>query len=82
VHRDPEYGDGPWPEEPIGTAVEHPLAPEGQSWREVMTPAGLRRFYWIGFDTPQLDADGDGPYQAGEVLDEYVDELGEATWTH
>ena len=27
VHRDPEYGDGPWPNEPIGTAVEHPLAP-------------------------------------------------------
>ena len=60
VHLDLEYGDGPWPGEPTGIAVEHPLAPQGQSWREALTPAGLKRFYWIVFDTPQRDADGDG----------------------
>jgi hypothetical protein len=72
LRRDSEYPYGPWPNEPIGTAVEHPLGIEGRSWREVSTPVGTRCLYWIVFDLPQLDADGDGPYHAGEVLDKYV----------
>jgi hypothetical protein len=23
--------------------------------------------YWVWFDEPQLDADGDGPYRGGEI---------------
>lgn len=34
-----------------------------------------QRFYWIIFDEPQEDADGDGPYVAGEVLEKYVELL-------
>jgi hypothetical protein len=29
--------------------------------------------YWIEFDTPQLDADGDGPYAGSQVLDRYIE---------
>lgn len=30
------------------------------------------RFYWVEFDVPQRDADGDGPYFAGEIDAEYL----------
>jgi hypothetical protein len=33
---------------------------------------GLVPFYWIEFDVPQHDADGDGPYQAGEIEVTYL----------
>jgi len=32
-----------------------------------------RRTYWIRFDEPQLDADGDGPYSDSEVLERYLE---------
>ena len=28
---------------------------------------GFIKFYWVEFDEPQIDADGDGPYSAGEI---------------
>jgi hypothetical protein len=41
--------------------------------RSVETTSGPSRFYWIVFDEPQLDADGDGPYVSSEVLAKYVE---------
>jgi hypothetical protein len=35
--------------------------------------SGPRRSYWIVFDEPQFDADGDGPYRSSEVLDKYLE---------
>jgi hypothetical protein len=72
IRRDPEYPHGPWPDEPIGTVAEHPFATENRTWRGVSTPRGTRRFYWIVFDSPHLDAEGDGPYQESEILDKYI----------
>jgi hypothetical protein len=37
------------------------------------TVSGPRRSYWIVFDEPQFDADGDGPYGSSEILDKYVE---------
>ena len=28
---------------------------------------GPVEFYWVDFDQPQMDADGDGPYKGGEI---------------
>ena len=70
VMSDPLYGPGPWPAEPMGTVVEYPGGLDGETWRPIMTTSGPRRFYWIVFDEPQLDGDGDGPYAEAEVLDD------------
>jgi hypothetical protein len=72
VRRDPEYGPGPWPDEPTGMVAAHPGAPEGEAWVATTTRLGVRRSYWIRFDSPQRDADGDGPYSESEVLDRYL----------
>jgi hypothetical protein len=29
-------------------------------------------FYWVKFDNPQLDSDGDGPYQFAEIESNYI----------
>jgi hypothetical protein len=64
VHQDPGFG-GPWPAEPSGVVTS---AGEVREF-----PTGLRRFYWVTFDEPQLDADGDGPYiDAAEVNEIYL----------
>jgi hypothetical protein len=72
VRRDPEYGPGPWPDEPTGTVTQHPGALDGEGWVATTTLRGVRRTYWIRFDSPQRDADGDGPYSESEVLDRYL----------
>ena len=51
--------------------MEYPGGLDDETWRPIMTRSGPRRFYWIVFDEPQLDGDGDGPYGEAEVLDEY-----------
>ncbi|MHC4445834.1 MAG: hypothetical protein ACYTF1_20685 [Planctomycetota bacterium] len=40
--------------------------------RSVMTPKGLREFYYVQFDEPHDDGSGDGPYRAAEMLAEYL----------
>jgi hypothetical protein len=35
--------------------------------RFVRGRSGPIKFYWVEFDEPQMDADGDGPYSAGEI---------------
>ena len=35
-------------------------------WSLVNTTSGQKKFYWIVFDRPQNDNDGDGPYSASE----------------
>ena len=73
VRRDRRFGPGPWPSEPNGTIAAHPLSEEGAIWRAAATTSGPRRFYWIVFDVPQSDTDGDGPYEMAEVLDIYLE---------
>jgi hypothetical protein len=40
-------------------------------YRVVQTLHGPATFFWISFDTPQRDADGDGPYDGGEIDAKY-----------
>jgi hypothetical protein len=35
--------------------------------RQERSELGLRTVYWVWFDVPQLDADGDGPYRGGSI---------------
>jgi hypothetical protein len=65
VRRDPQFGPGPWPAEPTGRVVG---APEEVQGRE-----GTLRTYWVEFDEPQLDTDGDGPYYKSQVLEKYLE---------
>jgi hypothetical protein len=43
------------------------------SWVETMNGPEIQ--YWVAFDEPQFDGDGDGPYTAAEVLARYVEPL-------
>lgn len=36
------------------------------SWQE-KSALGSHTVYWVWFDEPQLDADGDGPYSGGQI---------------
>lgn len=67
VRRDPEFGPGPWPDEPSGTVDEFAA--------EVVGPHGALRMYWVVFDQPQYAPDGDGPYSRAEVAHIYVEDL-------
>jgi hypothetical protein len=54
--------------------VAHPLADDADRIsRSVETTHDPSRFYWITFDEPQFDVDGDGPYVSAEVLAKYVE---------
>jgi hypothetical protein len=44
-------------------------------FRDVMGLKGLVRFYWLVFDVPQFDVDGDGPIFAAEVAEVYVEPI-------
>lgn len=69
VVRDPEFGPGPWPSEPTGEIVTFPT---GSPFVEVTTRHGPARSWWVVFDEPQFDADGDGPYRKSQVLEKYL----------
>jgi hypothetical protein len=69
VRRDPDYGPGPWPSEPRGV-VSGRVSPY---FTVVQTLQGPERTYWITFDEPQQDAEGDGPYDSSQVLERYLE---------
>ncbi len=73
IRQDRQHPPGPWPAEPTGTVARHGLSEDGGPWRPVQTTSGPGRFYWIVFDEPQIDAEGDGPYSMSEVLDSYIE---------
>jgi hypothetical protein len=63
--------DGPWRSEFTATidATIIPLLVDHASAR-----SGERE-YSVVFDSPQLDADGDGPYRKAVIWDRYLEEL-------
>lgn len=77
VRRDREHGPGPWPDEPSGTIITAP--DDNAPYTFVATTNGIRLQYWIRFDEPQRDADGDGPYELAQVLSTYIEPLFEPT---
>lgn len=44
-----------------------------RAFRTVETTSGPEAMYWVALDEAQLDAEGDGPYAAGEFLDRYLE---------
>lgn len=64
VLSDPEFGPGPWPAQPTGRISGSPTA--------VDTVSGPMLTYWVTFDEPQRDADGDGPYSSSQILSKYL----------
>jgi hypothetical protein len=70
VRQDPDFGPGPWPGEPNGKIVAYP---DGARFVDVSTTAGSVRSWWVVFDEPQRDPDGDGPYRVSEVLQRYLE---------
>jgi hypothetical protein len=65
-----------WAQGALGTIAEPPdfakqlvedQAPWGGLSRIVQGTKGPIEFYWVCFNEPQQDADGDGPYLGGEI---------------
>ena len=69
-----------WPQSCTGRIAAPPHMPgdleAAVTWlgcrRVVQSRRGPIELYWVSFDTPQMDGDGDGPYLAGEVETEYL----------
>jgi hypothetical protein len=64
-----------WAQGATGTIVEPPWPnpPAGQNFREVPSPEGLLRFYWVEFDEPHEDDERDGyRYSSGEIDERYL----------
>ncbi|SHF86547.1 ferrous iron transport protein A [Streptoalloteichus hindustanus] len=67
VVQDPEW-DGPWAEEFLGV-VDRTGVPEPVRHR-LAQPNEFA--YWVAFDEPQRDADGDGPYRKAQIWGRYL----------
>ena len=67
-----------WPKKAIGTISIAPRAVQELTgdwqghYRVVQAVKGPLIFYWVQFDEPQLDDDGDGPFIAAEVEAAYL----------
>ena len=65
-----------WAKGAIGTIRKPPLEviQIGGPWngltRVEHSALGENIVYWVEFDEPQLDADGDGPYRAGSIWEQ------------
>jgi len=71
VRRDAEFPPGPWPSEPTGTIDTLPSSIQ-RSLR------GPLRIYWVRFDEPQFDLEGDSEYVKAEVAHIYLEVIPEA----
>ena len=63
-----------WAKGATGTVSEPPDAVTSVSgaWdrgitRQETSALGTHTVYWVWFDEPQFDADGDGPYRGGQI---------------
>jgi hypothetical protein len=68
--RDASSIDGsPWPGEPTGIIVRS----GGSALAGVWGRAGGARMWWIDFDEPQINAEGDGPFVTAQVNEKYLE---------
>ena len=63
-----------WAKGAIATVAEPPTAVvaisgswDGKITRQESSALGLHTVYWVWFDEPQFDADGEGPYSGGQI---------------
>ena len=73
VRQDPQFPPSPFPGEPLGRVETYPGM--ATPYREFVTPTGTHLMYWIVFETPQVDADGDGPYTSAEVNFKFLERV-------
>jgi hypothetical protein len=66
-----------WAKGAFGTISEPPaeITAVSGGWDEGLTrleksALGSNKVYWVWFDEPQLDADGDGPYRGGQIWED------------
>lgn len=67
VVRDPGW-DGPWQVEFPGT-IDAMGAPVPNEHAQALSGELL---YWVTFDAPQYDSDGDGPYHKAQIWGRYL----------
>jgi len=58
----------PWPWGPTGVV----LRAGGSAWQGVSAIGGSARTWWVEFDSPQLDRDGDGPVASAQVAERFL----------
>jgi hypothetical protein len=68
VIKDPAW-DGPWATEFLGVIIDRLGVPELVRHPRAH-PGELE--YWVKFDEPQFDADGDGPYRTAQIWGRYL----------
>jgi hypothetical protein len=67
-----------WASGELGTVMQPPgyVVNFADGWdgvyRKVSSLKGTLIFYWIKFDLPQMDSDGDGPYAEAEIDSNYL----------
>jgi len=58
----------PFPYGPTGVV----LRAGGSAWQGVSAIGGSARTWWVEFDSPQLDRDGDGPVERAQVAERFL----------
>jgi len=74
-----------WAKGATGTITEPPAEVvalsgpwDGNLTQQEESALGVNTVYWVWFDEPQLDADGDGPYRGGQIWESALSRL----WSH
>ncbi|VXB31771.1 conserved hypothetical protein [Frigoribacterium sp. 9N] len=58
----------PFPYGPTGIVVRA----GGSAWQGVSAIGGSARTWWVEFDSPQIDRDGDGPVSQAQVAERWL----------
>jgi hypothetical protein len=63
-----------WAQGATGTITEPPTEVvalsgpwDGNLTQQEKSALGVNTVYWVWFDVPQLDSEGDGPYRGGQI---------------
>ncbi len=64
--------DHHWAKRATGTIERHPGAPPPNCSRQVQSLGGMLTFYWVRFDEPQTDGEGESGYAEAEIDDRYL----------
>lgn len=76
-----------WAKDELGTIMQPPdfIVNLADGWdgihRNVPSLKGMLTFYWIKFDLPQRDFDGDGPYAEAELDSAYLIPVETQNWS-
>ncbi|MCU1508183.1 MAG: hypothetical protein JWR53_516 [Glaciihabitans sp.] len=60
----------PWPSEPSGIISRAGGSAVARVWGKAAIGG---RLWWIEFDEPQVNADGEGPFSSAQVLEKYLE---------